>query len=184
VGAPTPRRPKRDVKAALDAARLPERSVELCLRGDLVAELQELQREMTDAEREEKAAGSLDGGRARELAEQINALREQMLDDTIVVRLRALPRKKKRDLTAAHPPRDDNETDRLVGFNQDTLTAALLRACAVDPLDEEDWARFEEVLSDGQWQALNNAVWSVNSQDVDVPFSRRASQILASSAPE
>jgi hypothetical protein len=185
VGAPSPRRPKRDVKAALDAARLPERSVELCLRGDLVAELQELQREMVDAEREEQVAGSLDGGRARELAEQVLQLREQMLDDTIVVRLRALPRKKKRDLMAAHPPREDNETDRVVGFNEDTLTAAMLRACAVDPvLDEADWVRFEEVLSDGQWIALNSAVWSVNTQDVDIPFSRRASQILASSAPE
>jgi hypothetical protein len=186
VGAPAPRRTKRqDAKAVLAAAKLPERSVELCLRGDLVARLQELQRELTDADREEKVGGSLAGGESVRISEEIRTLREEMLDHTMVVRLRALPRKSKAKLIADHPPREDHETDRLVGFNEETTTAALLRACAFEPaLDEDDWARLEDVLSDGQWVALNNAVWSVNTQDVDIPFSRRASQILASSAPE
>lgn len=185
MGAPAPRRTKRqDAKAVLAAAKLPERSVDLCLRGDLVAELQELQRELTDADREEKVSGSLEGGRSVEISERIRDLREEMLEHTIVLRLRALPRKAKQKLIAEHPPREDNETDRLVGFNEETTSAALLRACTFEPdLDEDDWARFEEVLAEGQWVALNNAVWSVNTQDVDIPFSRRASQILASSAP-
>lgn len=185
MGAAAPRRTKRDAKLALAAARLPERSVELCLRGDLVAQLQDLSRQLVEVERDEKATGSasLDGGQLVELANQIRVLREEMQDDTIVLRLHALPRRKWTALVAAHPPREDNQADQVTGMNVDEFAEDLIRQCVVDPaLDDEDWARLEEVLSDGQWQALTNAAFAVNTRDVDVPFSARASRILASSA--
>lgn len=178
-------RAKRNAADVIASAALPERSVQLCLRGDLLAALQDLQRQLTDAEREDKAGGSLDGGAAREVAEQIQTLREEMLDHTITVTIRALPRKKFRTMVVEHPPREDNEGDRVLGFNPDTFFDALMRVCAVEPvLDEALWADLEDKLSDGQWQTLTNAAWAVNERDLSVPFSQRASQILASSAPE
>ena len=85
---------------------------------------------------------------------------------------------------AEHPPREDNQTDRALGLNQDTFFDAAIRACAVEPaLDKADWDALDEVLSDAQWNTLANAAWAVNARDVDVPFSQRASRILARSAP-
>jgi len=185
MGAPSPRKKKPDTKAILAAARLPERSVDLCLRGDLVARWQELAREFVDAEREDKVHADLDGGKARPLAEQIAALQDEMREHSLVLKLHALPRRKWTALMAAHPPREDDKTDELLGLNRETFYDALVRACVAEPaLDEDDWAHLDEVLSDGQWQALNNAAWAVNARDVDIPFSRGASQILASYAPE
>lgn len=176
-----PTKPKRrDPKATIAAARLPERSVELCLRGDLVAELQELQRDLVDAQREDEVHASLDGGAPVEIAQKIQALREEMLEYTLVLTLHALPRRKWTGMVAAHPPRDGNDADKVMGLNQETFFDALVRACVVEPnLDAADWAELDDKLSDGQWQALVNAAWAVNARDVDVPFSRRASQILA-----
>lgn len=174
-----------DHKTILAGAKPRERSVELCLRGDLFAQMQELQRRLVVAQEHEKAVGSLDGGEAHQLAEQIETLREQMHAHTIDVKLRALPRRKWRALIAEHAPREDNEADRLVGFNEDTFFDAAIRACAIEPnLDDADWDSLDGLLSDAQWNSLANAAWAVNARDVDVPFSRRASQILASSAPE
>ncbi len=179
--APKKKKPA-DVKALLASARLAERSVELCLRGDLVAKMQDLHRQLIDAEKLEEAAGSLDGGQARVLAEQLDAVREEMRAHTVEMTFRALPRRKWTALVAEHPPREDNDVDRVGGLNHDSFFDAAVRACLAEPtFDEADWAALDDVLSDAQWNTLANAAWAVNARDVDVPFSQRASRILQSS---
>jgi hypothetical protein len=163
---------------------MPERSAELCLRGDLVAKTQDLLRQLKDAQDREKT-GSLDGGESLVLAREIDALRKEMQEHSITFVFRGLPRPQWTKLTTEHPPRDGDEHDRLLGLNRETFYEAMVRASLAEPvLDEADWAALEPVLSDGQFQALANAAWAVNARDVDVPFSPRVSQILASSAPE
>lgn len=172
-------------KAALAAAALTERTVPLCLRTDLLAQLQELQRDLAEAERREGPGASLGGGDTVELARQIEAVRAQMAEHTIVVRFRALPRRKWATFLAGHPPRDGDEADRAVGYNRDTFYDALVRRCLAGPdFDEDDWARLEEILNDAQWQSLVNAAWAVNARDVSVPFSPAASRILRNSDDE
>ncbi len=182
-----PRKKKPDTKAILAAAKPRERSVELCLRGDLMAQMQDLQRQLIQAQAQEQATGggSLDGGEAHAIAEQIRELEDEMRAHSIDVKFRALPRRKWRALIAEHPPREDDETDRALGLNGDTFFDAAIRACAVDPVfDQADWDALDAVLSDAEWNTLSNAAWAVNARDVNVPFSQRASRILASSAPE
>lgn len=171
-------------KAVLAKARLPERSVSLCVRGDLVAQLQDLQRQLVDAERDQETAGSLDGGQAVVLAGQIEALRDEMAEHMLDLTVRALPRRKWDALVAQHPAQEGNDAHRTLGMNPDTFFDALLRISVLPALDDDDWAQLEETLSTGQWQELNNTAWLVNQRDVSVPFSQRASRILASSAPE
>lgn len=185
-------RKKTNAKAIIAAAKLPERSAELCLRGDLVARFQDLYRELKAAQEREKGGGSLDGGESLGLARQIDELRQEMAAHSVTFTFRGLPRTTKDPakatwsaLLAAHPPRDGDDQDKLLGLNRDTFYPALVRASLVDPvLDEDDWATLDGSLSDGQFQALVNAAWMVNARDVDVPFSPRVSQILASSAHE
>jgi hypothetical protein len=183
-----------DVKAMLAAAKLPEKTVPVCLRGDLVAEHEEAERQLAEAEKLADVRDSLDGGGGiGELVEHLEALEAQMREHTLTFRLRAMPKPKFRALVAAHPPRKDDdgeveEADRYLGVNSQTFFDALIEACVVAPeLDADDWFRLigpDGVLSDHQFDQLSTAAWGVNRHDVDVPFSRAASRLKRTSAPE
>lgn len=173
----------------LAAARPAERTVPLCLRGDLVAEFEDLDRQLEQARR--SAGDSLAAGSdVVVISQQLEALRAQMQAATKTFRLRALPRRQWRELVAAHPPRrDDNgkplESDT-IGVNADSYFDAVIRASVVEPkLTGEQWTRLlDEVLSDRQFDQLADAAWGLNRRDVEVPFSRAASRILQTSDAE
>ncbi len=174
-----------NIDALLDAARLPERTVTLCLRGDLQADFEELQRQLTKAQ--DAPRDSIDdGGDAVELAEQIEALRGQMESHTVTFRMRALPRRRWRELWTAHPGRDGDNRDRVMGgVNMDTFPEALLRECCIEPaLTPGQWDRILDTISDQQYDDLATMAWNANRSSVDVPFSPAASRILRNSAPE
>src|SRR5689334_2535642 len=116
-----------DISAALAAAKLPELSIPICLRGDLVAEIQELDRELNTLDR--PSASLADGGRKRQVAERIEALRAEMTAASVVFRLRAITRRRWTELLKEHPPRPDVDADRVVGLNESTFYDALLREC-------------------------------------------------------
>lgn len=182
-----PPKKKPSVKDLIAGAKLPERSVAVCLHPDLTAQMQDLERQLDVAERERLAgAGSLaSGSQSRVISEQVNALRDQMLEHTLEFRVRALPRHQFTALRKEHPPREGNAFDTAAETNLETLTEALVRACVVEPvLDADDWAALDENLSDAQWQLLANAAWAVCARDVAVPFSRSASRILQTSDDE
>jgi hypothetical protein len=183
--------------------------VPICLRGDLVAEVEDFERQLAVV-----VAGPDDGRMVgtklseKRLAEAITALEEQMRESTVVFRLRALTPARWAALTAEHPPRkgeDGNVDDRdYIGVNKDTFFPELVRQSVVAPvLDDADWAiLFGEVepgpadgedtdsgagghgLTDGQFDALCGAAWALNKRTVDVPFSLAASRILRKPEPE
>jgi hypothetical protein len=170
-------------KAMLGTAKLPERTVPICLRGDLVAEHEELERQLKEANR--RAADSLAGNGAGDLVDRIEALQEEMLAATVTFRVRALPKPAWRALLAAHPPRHDvddkpNPDDAAVGVNMETFWDAIARACLIEPLvDDESWALMagpDGKLTDRQIGQLADAAWAVNRGDVSVPFSDAVSQ--------
>lgn len=173
-------------KDLIKAASLPERSISLCLDQGLQAQVEELDRRL-DAPATD--APSMAGDPKTKIAQEIMALTALMGEHSITFRMRALPRRKFTALMASHPPREGNNGDRMLGFNEDTLFDALIRACvaAPDDLDEEDWAGLigeDGVLSSAQYEQLSDAAWAVNRRDVDVPFSRAASLLQRTSEPE
>jgi hypothetical protein len=186
------------VKTAKDiikGGRLAERSVPVCMRADLVAQHEELDRQLQKAvsePRDSLAAGSAVSG----LSEQIRELEAEMAENTIDFRIRALPRVKYRALREKHPPRkaaDDSvdQRDFWARFNTDTFWGPLLRASVVEPvLDDEDWAGLigddeqDGNLSEAQFVRLSLAAFNLNEQEVDVPFSAAALRPTLDSAPE
>jgi hypothetical protein len=170
-----------DIKAMLADAHLPERTVPICLRGDLVAEHERLERKLEEAQR--RPADSLEGNGVGELVDAIMALEGRMQEATVNFRLRALPKPAWRALVVGHPPRKTDEGDPhpedLAGFNTETFFDAITRACLVDPVvDDEAWelmAGDTGRLTDRQLGRLADAAWTVNRGDVDIPFSRAAS---------
>jgi hypothetical protein len=176
---------KADVQALLSQARRPERTVPLCLRGDLQAEVEDLERQLRQAEL--AVADKLsDGAEAHTLAERIEAIREEMKDSTVVFRLRALPRKAYSDLVSAHPADGDDEVDQAFGFGASTFFPALIQASAVEPeLEPEQWdSLLDDTLTSRQFDELVDAVLALNRRPVDVPFSHAASRILQQSEPK
>jgi hypothetical protein len=172
-----------DLSALLDTAALPERTVEICLRGDLVSKVEDLERQLRDAQT--SLTTLADAGRAQLLATEIESVREQMRAASVVFRLRGLNRQDWRAILAAHPPREDDRDDNILGYNQDTFFPALIRACLIEPdVDDETWARLEPVLSSKQFDDLADAALGTSRRTVDVPFSFAASATLRHSADE
>lgn len=179
-------------KQKLKAARLPERSEPVCLRGDLVADFEAAERELKRAQ--ESKADSLEDD-SGPIVDRIEALRAEMLEHTEDFRIRALPKPAFRALVAAHPPRrkatDDGSEGELdpadvqIGVNRETFFEALLRASVVSPqMDDDDWLALFEVLTDRQFGDLTDAAWFLNRGEIDVPFSRAASLARRSSGGE
>jgi hypothetical protein len=177
----------RDFKTMIKNAKLPERTISVCLRGDLVADHEEAERALEQAQ--QRPADSLAGNGTSTLADRILALEEEMREQTYPFRLRALPRHEFRALMTEHPPRTDGEgarEDGPFGVNRDTFFPALIRRSTIDPeLDEQSWAELlDEQLTDFQFQELALGAWVLNAREVDVPFSRAASRVRQGTAGE
>jgi hypothetical protein len=199
-----------NIKDIIASAKMPERSVPMCLRGDLVAEHEAAERELEQAEKH--AGDSLAGVDTGAIADRITALEARMAESTVDFRLRAMPKPKLRALIRAHPPRRDPETnelvpsDRYVLVNYDTFFDALLKASVVAPaLDDDDWlhllghseaeasaleaeGRGDDIvqgsITEHQWDKLTDVAWNLNRSDVNIPFSRAASRTKRVSVAE
>jgi hypothetical protein len=175
-------------KDKIAAAKLPERTVDICLRGDLQAEWEDLDRQLREAYGREQMDKRLNsGGESRELARRIEALQDEMRDHTIVFRMRALSRKAWGELVKQHPARKDHPDDDLLGYNPETFFVDVIRKCIYSPddLDDAAWDHLlDEVITEHQWVSLQNAVMALNVRKVDVPNSRAASRLLRPSEPE
>lgn len=182
----------KNFKTLLADARLPEKTVQICLRGDLAADFEQAEKDLSDAENQR--VDSLDGGAdVAAIAERIEGLRRQMLEHTYPFRVRALPQREFRAMRADHPPRQVpggdgepavHEDDSGFGVNMITFFDALIRKCVVDPeLGDDEWdVLLGEKLTSNQYDTLALAAWFVNVRDVDIPFSYAASKINRSSA--
>lgn len=195
---------KKSWKDKAASGKLPERPVPICLRGDLYAQIQTLDRELVrlisnngaDVD-DDRMVGNPE---AAALAAKIEGLRQEMLEDTEVFIIRALPNLRYTALQAEFPPRPGDMQDISAGYNRDEFIAALLRPSIVSPvLDDEDWAflfgreadpdadpgspeakAVEGKITRRQYDELTNAAWVVNTGDVSVPFSPAASIVLKS----
>lgn len=170
-------KPDRDVTAMLAAARLPERTVELCLRGDLQAQRETLQRDITEAMTAAKASDSLAAApEVTELEAALDALETEMRDSVLTFTLRALNAEQVTLLQVEHPPTEEDKAKGLV-VDWEPYRLARLHASIVDPeLDDEQWARLLQVITLGQRTLLEDTYEVLNHQVVDVPFSSAASR--------
>lgn len=166
-----------DIESILASAKRPEKSVTLCMRGDLNAKYEELHHKLAEVAHKwvPKSLGDVDPAKA--IAEEMDAVRLEMQQHETVFRFEALPHLDWSNLRAAHAARNDQE-----GFNLDTMPFALISASSAEPkMDEDQVSRLFDVLNDAQRDLLFEAAWSVNMKTVDVPFSGLASNVMRSS---
>jgi hypothetical protein len=168
-----------DIDDILEAVELPEDAVGLCLKASLVAKFHDLEGQLEMA-REKSKSGSLVGNpEVMALAEQVEAVREEMRQQTTLIKLRALPKRAWQTLVEKHPARDGVDP---ADYNTDTFPLAALSACAIEPkISIEKAGMLIDRLSAGQWSKLWTAVMSLNVYEVDIPFSATASAVLRAS---
>jgi hypothetical protein len=184
------------IKEKIAKARLPQRTIQICLNGDLVAEHEEAERELEQAQR--NPGNSLAGSGAAAIAERIEALEAEMRESTETFVLRALPQKPNplddrptwRELLDRHAPRrgDDGEiveADKGLMLNTETFYEDLIKVSVVSPeMDETDWEGLLSVLSNAQYGELSMGSWLLNRGVVDIPFSLAASRMRRATADE
>lgn len=189
-----------DFDELLDQATPRERTVWLCLKGDLVGRAEEVAAELARRQAQNIATTSLAGDGTGDLTRELEALTEAMEPFRVPFLVRGLSRPAYRALVAAHPPRmvgegtihpDDKEED----INTATFWEALIRACVVSPeLTDTRWQKLAHgvpatetekakppVLTDGQISELYSAAIVVCRGTVDVPFFSAVSRLIASS---
>lgn len=162
-----------DIAQILSRVELPTTSVTLCLRGDLVAEYEQLDAQLRDAAPSISLAGP-----ASDTAARMDALRQEMLAHEAPFTFRALPAKRFAPLRRALPVRGKDETDEQAAAAYHRWVCKLISASMAEPTVTEDEAdQLADVLSDAQWSKLSNAAWSVNTEAASVPFSAAASAL-------
>jgi hypothetical protein len=185
------------IKDRIKAAKLPEKTVPICLRGDLQSEFERLEAELEKVQ-QQGSSGRLNDPRSAEahrLAERIKQLGEQMRDETETFTLRALPRRRYDALAAEHPPREGVATDAMLGTNAQTWWPAIVQASVISPeLDDEDWDNllgwepgtkgeddegFDGLLTSFQFSQLCDWAFALNRREFSLPFSQIASAVLA-----
>lgn len=160
--------------------KLPEKDFPVCVDPDLVTEYERLVGSRDAAKQAGKT--SLAGAATAELDDQIAAIQSQMDEKIVVLRLRALSRRRWAELKSEHLPRRDEEKnvvpeDLFLGVNSETFFEPLIHESIVGPeLDAETvQLLIDEKLTDAQWNDLTTAVWNLNEKKVSVPFSLAAS---------
>lgn len=174
-----------DIDAALDAADLSRRELSLCLRGSLRAEWETASAELETAREQSVRPGATQPQirTARKLAERVHKLEQQMRDESVRFVVQALPFADYNALVIKYPPRENNASDRVWGFNTAEFLPELVRVCIVEPeLNDARWERLTRNLSDGLFDQLADAAIRVNRRDDGgVPFSEVASELMRGS---
>lgn len=172
------------LNAKLAAAKLPERTVEICLRGDLQADFEDLERQLS-AIVDQPSSRIVGNAEAKKLVKQIEQLRAEMSGSMQVFRLRAFPRGRYAALMADHPAMPGDERSTNLGYNPDTFFEDALRRSVIDPADIDDatWTTLLDSITDQQYSELIATVQVLNTRPVSVPFSRAALRMTPASAP-
>ena len=113
---------------------------------------------------------------------KIEAQKAIIASGAVRIHLGALPRGGGRGafrrLLTEHPPRDDDELDKQLGYNADTFGDALIQKCIVrtenlsgETVDNE-WGKWADEMSDGQWEEVFTACLALNKDGNPSVFPR------------
>lgn len=165
----------------------PETRVPFCLDGDLKAEHEAAEAEFTAARNRSLADGRLNDP-AKDLAQRVADIEEQMRASSVEFVVRGLKRADWNGLVAEHAPREGNALDKSYGFNVEALMIAAIPKCIAgvenhagepqefDPATE--WGALADEMTESQYEDFVLAVLRVNKGRNEVPFSLSAFRMI------
>ncbi|MCX4886039.1 hypothetical protein [Streptomyces sp. NBC_00847] len=165
----------RTIQDILKQARPRERTVNVCIRGDLAGEVERLNEEISKVAEDWEPSDLTDEHPGRALSAQLKAARDEARESEAPFTLRYIGDRAYSDLLAAHPSENDNEL-----FDSVTFGRALIAASCVDPvMTEDEVIELFEVINEGEIKKLFDAAWDVHNAADVIPFSLAASALLA-----
>lgn len=174
----------RDFDEIKKLASLPTQIVPLCLAGELVAEITRLERQL---ERTPKPTSLGDSSR-RVIAEQILAVQEQMRESTVEFHLQAMGPRVWSRFWANQPTRKEPKGDQPGESDEEWEARAfpfyaelVARSCVDPPMSTEQVGELCDLLHTSAWNRLATACIRLNTDEVDVPNSVAASELIGNS---
>lgn len=157
-----------DLDAWLTDAKRPERSVTVYKRADLIADLDELERQIDNAQRAGADEETLSGGTATLEAEYLAKLQE-FHDSALTVRVRGLTSEEMAEI---------HSEGKKLKENQSQIGRRLIEAALVYPrISIDGLERLSKAIGDAQMTEIVNAyqLATMKAPVVTVPFSLRSS---------
>ncbi|WP_411078526.1 hypothetical protein [Streptomyces sp. cmx-10-25] len=152
-----------------------ERTVKVCIRGDLAGRVQSLTEELATVSEDWEPTDLTEEHPGRRIAADLKQARDQARAAEVPFTVRYIGDRAYSDLVAAHPSDDENEL-----FKLETFTPALIAAACADPVMTLDQVKaLFEVINEGEIKKLFEAAWDVHHSADVVPFSLAASALLA-----
>lgn len=169
-----------DFETIKSRATLPTRIVSLCLAGELVEEIRQLEQELANAK---PPANLGEVPPKRVIAEKIAAAQERMRESTQDFHLRALGARKWSKFWATMPVRAEGETADVWDERVFPFYAEMVALCCAAPVlsIEEVTELAEDVLHSSAWNRLANSCLALNMGEVDIPNSAAASELIGTS---
>lgn len=174
-------RPLLDIESIIGEVEPAETAVTICVKGNLRSEWERLEAQLGDVSTAVTnlagdSPGSAIAERMAELVEQMHAF-----ERTFVLRA-VTPRRAWRNLASNRPVKTDGMDDEAyLDLYHPWLCGVVARSAADPPMSPEQVERLADRLSDGDWQKLANAAWTVNDDSRRIPFSVAASVLSRSS---
>jgi len=143
-------------------------SVRVCLRGDLLGDLDLVNDDLDQYEGWEPSSMSDPDPRTKLRASKAE-LEAEMRAASATFRFKSIGDKAWSDLLAAHPPREGKDDDE--SFDPTSFPTALLAAAAVEPtMTVEQAATLLDGFTLSQRNTVFGAAYSANVRGVDIPF--------------
>lgn len=169
------------------------KSVELCLDLGLRSEWEALESELRELRQDPTVDQRLAGGPLTVVAQKLTALEGQMAESTVTFTLTSLPHRVWSQMKTEHPPRKDDDGDKALGFNEETLFDAVIPASIVSVTgpdgsavewSEESWQDLADEMTNGQYEDFKKAAFLLNvgTESARLPKSMGASLVMARSA--
>jgi hypothetical protein len=167
-----------DLDAVLAKAKPKTVKVGVCLRGDLIALHDDLERQFAEGRRLDETENR--HVQAPDLARKLKELEEQIDAEETVFEFKAIGQKAWTDLIEKHPASEDDQ-DKGYAWDPANFPKAALMASASNPtISAEQFDQLFAILNLGQWNKLFGGVLAANVKDV-IPFSEAASVVLSGS---
>ena len=150
-------------------------TVPLCLVGELGDEYEQLEAQLADVK---PATNLADASPRRAIVDQMEAIREQMVEATVDFHLRAFSPRAWGIFWDSKPERAEGESakdwdERIFPFWCDLVA----KSCVDPEMEPEQVAEFAEDLNNGSWTRLVNQCILLNHREVDVPNFAAASDL-------
>lgn len=154
----------------------------ICLDLSLIADLEDLNKELADAPQPEPegkprlgAATAGDSAATKKLKAAIEAKEDEIRAASVTVRFRALGSTQYQQVLAEHPNAND---DGFSDFLNDLCAKCLFEVVDSDGTKHTGitWEEIQEGASYGEWDEATTKVLALNRRRVDVPFSLKPSK--------